>query len=187
MFRSGPLLAATSLTALVATGCAPPSTGSSEPTTSPETSASPRQAVTIGNPKNPKAVDDACSLLTSAQLDELGMQAKPEHMGTRQGAPKCDWSGDEFAITITPDVKNGGIDTLYKAIPNITKSTVAGYPAAWLNKQSISCRVEVGVSRDAKLGISYFSNTTSDQAGQVQPCKEGERIAAMVLKNIPDA
>lgn len=189
MVRSALLLAATSLATLVATGCSSSGTGSPEPITSPETPTSSAQAVEIESPKNLKAVDDACSLLTPQQLNELGMKAKPEHDESPLGVPVCDWNGDKYQMSIIPDVKSGGIDTLYKSRPSVRKSTVSGYPAAWLNKQSLLCRVEVGVAPDAVLTISYTSHAGSAKAesGAIKPCKEGEKIAAMALKNVPDA
>ncbi len=187
-FRYGSLVVATSLAVLVATGCSPSGAGSPEPTpTAQTTSKQSTPEVTIEKPKNLRAVSDSCSLLTAQQLATLGMAAKPKHKDSMLGIPSCDWSGDEFAMTIIPDTNSGGITQIYKTEPDAKKTTVSGYPAAWVDKQSISCRVEIGVSKDAMVGISYFSNTTSDQASQATPCKQGEKIAAMVLKNIPDA
>ncbi len=188
--RRGLPLAAAALAVTATAACSPSSSGTPEPTgRAPATSQTTKPGPTIDSPKNLQAVTDSCELLTQQQLDQLGMQAEPERKESMLGIPSCDWSGDDFAMTIAPDTRTGGIDQLYKSNTpgqGFQKSQVKGYPAAWIDKQSILCRVEVGVSKDSKFSVSWTSYQ-SDPAKPVKPCESGEKIAAMVLQNIPDA
>lgn len=176
------------------TACSPTGADSTQPPSQAPTppSKSAPSSIEVENPKNLKSVTDPCSLLSREQLAKLGMDAEPTREKSALGAQSCDWSGDEFAMTLTPDTVSGGIGDLYrenKSSSSFKRVSVEGYPGAWVDKTTILCRVEVGVSNNAMVSVDFASNATSDEVanGQIKPCKRAEEIAAMALKNIPDA
>lgn len=176
----------------VSTKTAPEPTGGGDLSEAPPTSesAGADPEVSFENPKNLAAVTDACDLLTGRQLEQLGMKDEPEHKKATLGIAPCGWDGHAFGLSLTPDTKSGGMAKLYRTDgygKGHERSEVSGYPAAWVERTDITCRVEVGVAESMKVGVSYVAYVTNAEADQVEPCEEGEKIAAMVLKNIPDA
>lgn len=180
------------MTATVVSACAPGSSGQPDPQPSGEASATKSASngskIPFDNPKDLSAVKKSCDLLTQEQLDELGMAAEPSQTEAIVGIAPCNWDGDKFAMSLAPDTSSGGIRDFYQqygGTKQMTKTTVKGYPAGWIDKTDITCRVEVGVAKGAKFAVNYTAY--GPDRHQSEPCKQGEKIAAMVLKNIPDA
>ncbi|MGJ7905627.1 DUF3558 family protein [Actinopolyspora sp. H202] len=177
----------------VLAGCAPGGSGggggasTSGASLTESVTPSADSGVAIEDPRDLRAVSDACTLLSERQLGELGMNAEPTYKEGLLGIRPCDWSGDEFAFSVRVDTKSGGIDELYETDNygrGLERTEVAGYPAAWVRRTDLTCRAEVGVSADASVGVHYTSYREPQRS---RPCQSASEIAAMVLENIPDA
>ncbi|MER7015578.1 DUF3558 domain-containing protein [Saccharopolyspora sp. NPDC000359] len=190
MLRRATLTTASLFAVLGAAACAPGSTPAPTPTISEETTTS--AAPQVQNPKNLKAVSDACQLLTQDQFSQLGGSAgakPPESDTSGLGEPVCDWRNDAFSTSVTINITHGGpaaIEGLAGASDNFKPTQVDGYPGARVDEQSDLCRIELAVAEDQTVAINYFKNAGGTPEMD-DPCGFAEKIASEALKNIPDA
>lgn len=193
MFRRTTLAAATSLAALGLAGCAIPADTSSQPEQQPSHAQTPgttkNAAPPIPQPKNLRAVKDPCSLITPQQIQQLGETAQPEPAESGWGGPACTWSGDQFAVTVTPDTQLGmGPEQMYaaaKSVGDFHPTTLQDYPALHKNDQSLLCRTEVAVSKDSSFSVD-FTRYGGDAPAMQDSCGYADKIAGVVLENIPE-
>ncbi|MHA6800467.1 DUF3558 domain-containing protein [Bounagaea algeriensis] len=192
--RRTTLATTTVLAALGLASCATPTDSGSQPEQPPTnqqaTSGQQDAALSIDQPKNLRAVKDPCSLLTPEQLQQLGETAQPEPTESGWGGPACDWSGEQFAVTVTPDTQLGtGPQQMYASAQSsgdFHPTKLHGYPALHKNRQSLLCRTEVAVSKDASFSVDY-TRYAGDAPEMQDSCGYADKIAAEVLKNIPNA
>ncbi|RKT83722.1 Protein of unknown function [Saccharopolyspora antimicrobica] len=143
----------------------------------------------VENPKNLKAVTNACDLLTPEQISQLGGGGQPEEDTSAYGETQCYWSGDAFAVGVAVNTTSGGPAKIHEAgssRDNFEPTTVDGYPGARVDKQDILCRIELGVADDQSVEINYTKHSGGSPEMD-DSCGFAEKIASETLKNIPDA
>jgi hypothetical protein len=188
------LLPATACLALAAlTACSsgggtslpPPTTSSTTTAATSDSSSAPQ----VSNPKNIKGTDP-CQLLTTTQLVELGGTATPKKDNSAWGAAECSWDNDNLGMTVAPETASGrGIAQTYSNRANFSSfqpSQVDGYPDVRTDLQSLSCVIFVGVSNTQALSVSY-TRYGATGAEYMDPCGFAEKVAGMVLSNLPAA
>lgn len=190
MLRRSILITASAFSIIGLAACSPAQTDTPE---SPETQHSTSEtnpAPAVDKPKNLAAITDACQLLTTQQLTQLGAQATPKPSETAYGESKCKWSNGDLAATValnaTTDTGPEQIFEMEEITDNFTRTEVDGYPAARVDEQSDLCRVEVGVSDTTSFSVNYYKYS-GDSPEMQDPCGYAEKIASEVLKNIPNA
>lgn len=165
----------------------PEPTGSGSPSAGPTSGAG--SVPEVENPKNLKAITDACVLLTSEQLAQLGGGGAPDREKTMYGESKCTWSNDKFSTTIALNATTGtGPAEVAESDQSdrAAQPSVNGYPAAHIDKTTILCRVEVAVAKNQSIAVNYAVNS-GDAPAMQKPCQYAERIAGEALENIPAA
>lgn len=183
-----PLALGAALLVLGLAGCA--TSGTPEPTPSQETSTSANDAFHIEQPRNLAAVSDPCQLLTSAQVQQLS--AGPTAPGQSEwGQASCTWRNQQLRIDLSPDtVQNQGLEYTAKIWSDDGKPTgqVGGYPLVHGGINDIRCSTTVGVSDTQTLTVHF--TTGSEGRGNPEyadPCAVADKIAGMVLENLPPA
>ncbi|QIZ34296.1 DUF3558 domain-containing protein [Saccharopolyspora sp. ASAGF58] len=181
--------AATSLLVLGLAACTAP--GTPEPAPSSETNSAANDPFHIEQPKNLAAVSEPCQLLTSAQAQQLGA-GSPEPDSSEWGQGACKWRNQQFSTKVAPDTAQGQglrwaakIDGDDQGNPNVR---VNGYPAVHGGISGIRCSTTVGVSDTQALMVHF--TTGSEGRGNPEytdPCAMSDKIAGMVLENIPPA
>ncbi|PKW19245.1 DUF3558 domain-containing protein [Saccharopolyspora spinosa] len=171
-------------------GCAAPP-GTPEPTANGEATSAARDPLHIDKPKSLRAIADPCQLLTPAQLQHLNA-GTPESGQSQWGQAECTWRNQQLRINIAPDTVQGqGLRWMAKTAgdgngnPN---AEVNGYPAVHYGISSGSCGTYVGTS-DKELFLVNFQ-TGSEGKGNPEyadPCAMADRIAGLVLENVPSA
>ena len=165
------------------TGGDPSPTTSSSPSSGSATSSTPK----VDQPKNLKAVD-ACQLLNSSQLHELGATATPTAGQSVWGEKSCEWGNDDINIGLSPDTTHGkGLSTVYanmSGTENFLPMKIAGYPAARTAKQTISCGIYVATS-DTQDFLVDLTVLGAKRADHEDPCSLAQKVAADVLSNLP--
>lgn len=182
------MTAAASLLVLGVAGCSGPTQGQPEPTAGGETSAT-NDPFQIEKPKNLKAVSDPCQLLNPQQLQELGADS-PSPGKSQWGQDQCTWSNQLLRVTAAPDtIQGGGLKYTAKIVADGKPTAeVAGYPAVHYGVTSDMCGTYVGTS-DTELFLVSFSVGTGGRGNPEfsDPCAMSDKIAGMVLENLPAA
>lgn len=189
MRRCASITAVALFAVLGASACSPggSQTPPSSTTESPTTTAP--SAPKVEKPKNLKGISNACQLLTSEQLSQLGGGGQPEEDTSAYGETQCYWSGDAFAVGVSINTTSGGPARIYQAggtRDNFAPTTVDGYPGARVDKQDILCRIELGVAETQSVEVNYTKHSGGSPEMN-DPCGFAEKITSEVLKNIPDA
>jgi len=70
--------------------------------------------------------------------------------------------------------------------PGFKKIQVDGYPAAQTDQQSHSCRIYVGISQTQEFAVD-FALLGGTRPDYMDPCGFAEKVAGMVLTNLPAA
>ncbi|QIZ34289.1 DUF3558 domain-containing protein [Saccharopolyspora sp. ASAGF58] len=171
-------------------GCSPATGGEPEPSTGGETTAAASDPLHIDKPKNLKAVADPCQLLTSAQVQQL-KAGTPAPGQSEWGQTSCTWRNQELRIDISPDTVQGqGLRWMAKTAGDNGKpnANVNGYPGVRYGVSRGSCGTYVGTS-DKDLFLVYFQTGSegSRNPEYADPCAMSDKIAGMVLENLPQA
>ncbi|MGW3471131.1 DUF3558 domain-containing protein [Saccharopolyspora sp. NPDC000995] len=180
------LIIATSAIALGLASCATP--GTPEPTPSPETSAAANDPFHIEKPKNLAAVSDPCQLLNQDQIGQLGA-GQPEPGQAEWGQGTCKWTSQLLTLEVAPDTVQGqGIKWMAKTAGDSGKpdGNVSGYPAVHIGETSGSCGTYVGTS-DTELFLVNYQIGSEGRGNPEYPCGMADKIAGMVLENLPPA
>ncbi|MGW3469420.1 DUF3558 domain-containing protein [Saccharopolyspora sp. NPDC000995] len=190
MQRRATLTALSLFATLGVSACSPEGTGfqPSPPQTKPPT-ATTSAVPKVENPKNLKAVSDACSLLTPDQLSQLGGGGEPKGSISEYGETQCSWRNDNFRTNVAINTKHGGLAKITEnsgSRDNFKPTQVDGYQGARVDEQSTLCRVELAIADDQSIEIN-FSLRGGDTPEMKDPCGYAEKITSEVLKNIPDA
>lgn len=158
-----------------------PSPQTSAPTTTDST------APKVSNPKNLKA-RQACQLLTQDQVQRLGATSTTKVKKSPWGEDQCQWINDAISLYISPDTTQGkGLSTVYDNMAggeNFAPLTIAGYPAARTDKQSLSCAIYVATS-DTQDFLVDFTRLGGTRADYMDPCGFAQTVATDVLNNLP--
>lgn len=178
------------LTALALAGCALPTDADSEDQqSSSDVGSSPSQqqpGPQIEQPKNLQAVGHACELLTSEQLQQLGLGGEPQPDESLWGEASCDWANDAAGVSVT-QMNQTSPATMYqnaKTFDEYHPGQVRGYPANHTDRLSNLCTVDVGVSDTATFRVDFTQHEHSTPEMQ-DACGYADTIAAEVLTNIP--
>ncbi|WP_190820915.1 DUF3558 domain-containing protein [Saccharopolyspora pogona] len=184
------LAAAASLFVLGLAGCSSPTPGLPEPTTGGETTSAVNDPFRIDQPKNLKAISDPCQLLNPQQLQEVGATTTGRQDKSQWGQANCAWDGAKLALQVSPDTVQGqGLRYTTKIVADGKPTAeVAGYPATHVGATSGSCGTYVSTS-DTELFLVDFQMGTEDfkESGFSGPCAAADKIAEMVIKNLPPA
>ncbi|WP_168586374.1 DUF3558 domain-containing protein [Saccharopolyspora sp. ASAGF58] len=192
MLRRATLTAASLLAVLGASACSP-SGATNPPKTTTESASSTAATPKVENPKNLKAVTDACKLLAEEQVARLGGDAgakPPEGSNSEEyGEPQCKWRNDAFNATIAINTKHGGlaeIQSFIESSDSFKPTQVGGYQGARVDEQSTLCRIELAVADDQSLEVNYFKNAGGTPEMN-DPCGFAEKITSEALTNVPGA
>jgi hypothetical protein len=184
----------------LASGCSPtPSPGTAGPTST----TSGGSAASSGAPKVKTPLDTAkfqaapCSVLTSAQVQSVGITASPDKSSVAAAlGPGCSWQqndgGTGFSVQfITSNPK--GLSTLYAQKDSLNNggyfipiADIQGYPAVLYDqvddRSSGTCGVAVGVSDSLDYSVALTSATTAPSRSN--PCPVAEKIADLVMTTL---
>ncbi|PRW64326.1 DUF3558 domain-containing protein [Actinopolyspora mortivallis] len=147
---------------------------------------SPEKPVKLG------AISDPCKLLNSDQIEALGA-GKPNPSGKSPwGQKKCEWRNDKYSISISPDTKQGhGLRStarIYGDENSEPDTEIRGYPAIHGGKTDLRCSVSVGTSNKDMFTLHFNVGTKGrDNPEYSDPCAMSDKIAGMVLDNLPPA
>ncbi|MCI2424246.1 DUF3558 domain-containing protein [Saccharopolyspora sp. K220] len=181
-----------SLLALVgAAACSPGGSTTPPSSSSDEPAASASAAPKVENPKNLKTITNACQLLTTDQLAQLGATGSqaPEQSTSQYGESQCHFQSEPFSAYVAINTKFGGLERLTQdasSSDNFKPTQVDGYQGARIDEQSDLCKVELAIADDQSVEINYFKNSGGTPEMD-DPCGYAEKISSEVLKNIPDA
>ncbi|MDA3628373.1 DUF3558 domain-containing protein [Saccharopolyspora sp. WRP15-2] len=146
-------------------------------------------ALHIERPKQLKAISDPCQLLTPDQARQLN--AGPTSSGQSEwGQADCTWRNQQLRIDIAPDTVQGqGLDWLVKTAGNGKPTAeVNGYPGVRYGISSDSCGTYVATS-DTELFLVGFQVGSEGRGNPeyADPCAVTDKVAALVLENLPPA
>ncbi|GAA4860512.1 DUF3558 domain-containing protein [Saccharopolyspora rosea] len=189
------LAASAALMAFGLASCTASVSGTPQPSSAPPPSLVPSPAgksdpLHIEHPKKLAAFSDPCQLLSPEQLAQLnaGQAAAAQ---SEWGQAACKWRNQLFTLKVSPDtLQQQGLRWVAMTAGAGGKPDVevSGYPAVHYGISSGSCGTYVGTS-DKELFLVYFQ-TGSEGQGKPEyadPCAVADRIAGMVLENLPPA
>lgn len=122
-------------------------------------------------------VDQPCSLLSSGELQEIGVSSQPtqDMVGT---AHACELDTANFHIIVGIRT-NVGLAGLTPTAP-VTSTTISGRPAKeQKNDSASSCLIAIGVSNLSRVDVT----ATGD--GTTNPCPTAESVAKLVAPKLP--
>jgi uncharacterized protein DUF3558 len=192
VLRRATLTAVSLLVVLGASACSPGGSTTPPKTTSTESASTTSAAPKVENPKNLKAITDACQLLTKDQVAQLGGDTgaqPPEESKSEYDESQCKWRSDAFTAYAAINTKFGGLAKIMEAAEssdNFKQTQVDGYQGARVDEQSNLCRIELAIADDQSLEINYFKNAGGTPEMN-DPCSFAEKITSEALKNIPNA
>ncbi|WP_433871164.1 DUF3558 domain-containing protein [Saccharopolyspora sp. CA-218241] len=173
----------TAFSLLATLGIAACSTSDGGSTTPPTQATSQAETSTIENPRDLKAVADACTLLTPDQLAALGGGGQPEASTSAYQEPQCYWRNDAFGVDVAINTVAGGLDVAFKE-PGTERTEIASFPAAKSGETTTLCHIAVVVAEDQQLEIDY-TRFGGDTPEMLDTCGMAEKLAAEAVKNLP--
>lgn len=188
VFRGLATAAVCGLAALLMASCSQPEAGTPSPTAATSSSdGGANAAPKVDSPKNLKA-RNACQLLTSSQLADLGATATPKADTSLWGETNCKWVNADIAVYLSPDTTQGkGLSITYQnksGAQVFEPLTIAGYPAVVTGKETIECAVAVGTS-NTQMFLIDLTVTGAKRANHDDPCALAQKVGADVLSNLP--
>lgn len=186
------LTATASLLVLGLAGCSSTTPGEPEPTSAGESTSAASDPFHIDRPKNLKAISDPCQLLTPQQLQELGAATSGQHEQSQWGQPGCLWRNQNLSVNVAPDtVQRQGLRYTAKIVGDDNGNPTAavdGYPALHYGATSGSCGTYVGTSDQELFFVSFQRGSEGrNNPEYADPCRVADRVAGMVISNLPDA
>lgn len=163
-------------------------------TTTPTVTTSNRYgAPAVRSPRDLRALsNDPCRLLlSSAQLRGLGYRRAGELQVLITGYRACNWEDrtTKQTLTLVPYPNRNLLADAYRTrlFVIFQPTTIANMPAVREQSDPGSnvCTITVGISNDQGLELTYIQLEVA--AGEVpdDPCGRGERIAEVVIGNLP--
>jgi uncharacterized protein DUF3558 len=168
------VLAAFAMALAGVAGCGAKTVGRASPVIRTSTAvSSPSSSVSAGGlPGN-----HACSLLSSADLRQLGASSPPtqEMIGT---AHACDFDSDEFAmgVVLTTDA---GLAVFDPAGGVVHDTTIGSHQARQVAEGKDTCYVVIGVSPSSRVDVDVTGDGTTD------PCPTALTLARLVERRLP--
>jgi len=138
-------------------------------------------------PPPPQQVVDPCTVLTDAQLWELGVRPESRRVVSELDARGCGWLGDPFGFTLTtnPDTVADYRDRRDSPIFNsFRENEVTGHPGVQFSTISDQC------AQVLTAGSGGLVANVSDSSGVSDPvdeCAEALRIMTMIEPKLPEA
>ncbi|MDQ3276670.1 MAG: DUF3558 domain-containing protein [Actinomycetota bacterium] len=169
---------------VVLAGCSSTEAGSPAP---------PTQADPIPAVQQPKDITGIapCDLLTGEQLPSAGFDQPggPEQFEEISGVPSCLWrdSADTRRLTAAAILDRDALRNLYQyqrqTYQVLELTEVAGHPAVRTQVLAggTKCKFDVATAVGQSLEVAFTSYDGTP------PCPEAERIAALVIGNLPPA
>jgi len=136
----------------------------------------------------PQEVVDPCTVLTDAQLRELGVRPESRRAVSELDARGCDWAGDPFGFNLTtdPDTVADYRDRRDSPIFNTFRDNeVNGRPGVQL-----TTRGDEQCAQVLTAGSGGLVANVSDSSGVSDPvdeCAEALRIMTMIEPKLPEA
>lgn len=174
-------------------------TGPNEPTNDTSTSEAPASSEsvepTVDVPERPEELSlegiEPCSLFTSAQLAELGVQGEPEAGSSDDqfDAPMCTLDGPQDEPYYSYDVlliTDLGIDTWLTGRRNVDSwlVSIGGFPAVDFKTKGVEdrdCSTTVDVADGQQLMVNQFP---LGDVNYRQLCQLSEKAATMALQTL---
>jgi Protein of unknown function (DUF3558) len=178
------LVALAGLTAVLlgVAACNGSTTGQPSPATTPAAVTSGPVTATSapGGGANSLPVDDPCSLLSSADLQQLGVSAPPtkDKVGTANSC-ELDTADDHFGVDVRTD---GGLADFAPVAGGgpVTAPDLGGHQAKeQADKNASSCTVAIGVSDSSRVDVTATGN------GNTDPCPATLAVAKLVEPKLP--
>lgn len=179
------LVAAAGLTAVLlgAVACNGSTTGQPSPATTPAgvtSGTGPVTATSAPGSGGSLPADDPCSLLSSADQQQIGVSSPPtkDKVGTANSC-ELDTADDHFGLDIRTD---GGLADFAPVAGGgpVTAPDVGGHQAKeQADKNSSSCTVAIGVSDSSRVDVT----ATGD--GNTDPCPAALAVAKLVEPKLP--
>ncbi|MER7014736.1 DUF3558 domain-containing protein [Saccharopolyspora sp. NPDC000359] len=144
----------------------------------------------IERPKNLRAISDPCQLLSPQQRDQLASLPAGVPEPTPWGQQACRWRNQQLTVSISPDTVQGqGLRYTAKVVADgEPTAAVAGYPALHYGISSGSCGTFVGTSDTELVLVSFQAGSEGrNNPEYANPCVVSDKIAEMVLANLPPA
>ncbi|HEY3748145.1 MAG TPA: DUF3558 family protein [Pseudonocardiaceae bacterium] len=126
------------------------------------------------------AADQPCSLLSSSDLEQLGVSSPPSQdmVGTAHSC-ELDTSAFHIGLDIRTDVGLAG----FVAVPNggkVTSTTIGQHQAKEeADPSSSSCTVAIGITDSSRVDVTTTGDGTSD------PCPGALTVARLVEPELP--
>lgn len=165
-----------------AAACSSPTTGQPSAATTGGGQPAGGQS-SVGSPStgagtDPLPVSQPCSLLSSADLQQVGITGQPtqDKIGT---APTCEADTADFSISVSI-FANAGLSTL-RASGTVRDITVGSHDAKQVddNTGASTCLVAIGISDTSSVEVA----ATGD--GNTDPCPTALQVAKLVEPRLP--
>jgi hypothetical protein len=132
---------------------------------------------TSASESNSLPVNQACSLFSSADLEQVGVSSPPtqEMVGTGHS---CDFNSDSFAMGITIRT-NVGLAGFVVAGTAVHDMTIGSHQAKQAVDNTGSCVIALGVSDSSRVDVTVTGDGTTD------PCPTALTLAKMVEPRLP--
>ncbi|MER5388544.1 DUF3558 domain-containing protein [Saccharopolyspora sp. NPDC002686] len=142
----------------------------------------------VDQPKELKAIPDPCQLLNPQQRDQLAALPAGTYEPTPWGQQACLWRNKQLTVSVAPNTVQGyGLKYTAKVVADGEPTAqVAGYPAVREGVSSGACGIVVGTS-DTEIVLVSFQLGPDGRGNPdfSDPCAMSDRIAEMVLSNLP--
>lgn len=148
----------------------------------------PRFAPSVTDPRDARGIGE-CDLLTSAQLDELGLVAETARPRVSGAARVCSWAYEggknSAGLQIATDRTIPGLDGIYMQRAGFAlfePTTVAGHPGFRADQaEGDGCTLYIAIA-DYQL-LAAAGNGLGEPLPD--PCAPSRRMAEMILSNLP--
>ncbi len=135
---------------------------------------------------SPQQVVDPCTVLTDAQLRELGVRPESRRTVSELDARGCGWLGDPFGFTLTtnPDTvaeyRNRQNSPIFKSFRD---NEVTGRPGVQFSTISDQC---AQVLTAGSGGLVVNVSDSSGVSDPVDECAQALRIMTMIEPKLPE-
>ncbi|MER7077653.1 DUF3558 domain-containing protein [Saccharopolyspora kobensis] len=181
-------MTATGLLFLSLAGCGSATSGQPVPSTAGQTT-TVDDPFKVDNPRNLAAISDPCQLLSPEQLQQLGATSPvPDRSPWGQGT--CRWNNEQLSLNLAPDtVQRQGLKYTAKIFGDEQGNPTAeidGYPAVHAGVSDLACTTAVGVSETEMFNVQFTAGSEGRNNPEFSdPCAVSDRVAGMVLANLP--
>jgi hypothetical protein len=143
----------------------------------------------VTDPKDARG-KDACELLTTGQLIELGLDPQTARGDTARNGPGCTWKYADgstrasVALALRPDgVKLPDAYRLRDSFATFEILEIARHPAVRADDLPGECTLNVAVADEQIIVINGYL----DDREVAEPCAMARQMAELILSNLPPA